>query len=185
MTSAEFLARYGYLALAIGCFLEGETLLLLAGVAVHSGVLSLAIVIAVAFASGTLGDQFYFFVGRRYGERLLGRWPRFEAPAARVRRLVERHAEWLIVGVRFMYGLRLVGPVVIGMSDVPSWRFVVFNMIGAAIWAVVVAGVGYFFGHAIDWLLVDLDLFEKLALVCAVVVVVAFLTWRWHRGRAS
>jgi membrane protein DedA with SNARE-associated domain len=184
VTSAELLSQYGYLALAIGCFLEGETLLLLAGVAAHGGFLSLPLVVLVAFVSGTLGDQFYFFVGRRWGDKVLGRWPRFEAPAARVERLIERHAEWLIVGVRFMYGLRLIGPVVIGMSKVSPLRFIVFNMIGAAIWAIVVAGAGYFFGHAIQWLLADLELFEKLALVCVVVVVIALLARRWHRNRS-
>ena len=184
MTWADFLSQYGYLALAVGCLLEGETLLLLAGVAAHSGYLSLPVVVSVAFVFGTLGDQLYYVVGRRYGDSLLGRWPRYEAPAARVRGLIERHAEWLIVGVRFMYGLRLVGPVVIGMSNVSPWRFVVFNMIGAAIWAVVVAGAGYFFGHAIQWLLADIELFEKVALICVGLVVVTLVGRRWWRNRS-
>jgi membrane protein DedA with SNARE-associated domain len=185
VTAAQFLSDYGYVALAIGCILEGETLLLLAGVAAHAGLLSMPLVVAVAFVFGTIGDQIYFFVGRRYGDKVLGRWPHFEKPAARVHRLIERHADALIVGVRFMYGLRLIGPVVIGMSAVPAVRFVVFNMIGAAVWAVVVAGAGYFFGHAIDWLLTDLEAFEKVALVCVLAVVVALLVRRWHRGRAK
>ncbi len=185
MTWAQCLSQYGYLALAVGCFLEGETLLLLAGVAAHAGLLSLPAVVAVAFVCGSLGDQFCFFLGRRHGEALLERWPRFDAPAARVRHLVERHAEWLIVGVRFMYGLRLVGPVVIGMSDVPAGRFVVFNMIGAAIWACAIAGAGFFFGHAIRWLLSDIEMFEKVALVCIVVLVVALLARQAIRSRRS
>ncbi len=184
MTLAGFLSQYGYVALAVGCILEGETLLLLAGIAAHGGYLSLPIVVSVAFVFGWLGDQIYFFVGRRYGDRLLEHWPRFEAPATRVRRLIERHSQWLIVGVRFMYGLRLVGPVVIGMSKVSASRFILFNMIGAALWALVVAGTGYFFGHAVEWLLADLELFEKLALLCALAVVVSLVMWRWFRDRS-
>jgi membrane protein DedA with SNARE-associated domain len=180
---ADLLAKYGYLTLFVGCVLEGESVLLLAGLAAHAGYLSLPVVLLVAFAGGTLGDQAYFLVGRRYGEPLLGRWPRFETPAARVRRLIERHSALLIVGVRFMYGLRLIGPIVIGMSEVPTWRFSVFNMIGAAIWAVAVGGAGYVFGHAIEWLLADLELFEKVALVCATVVFITLLAW--HGSRAA
>ncbi len=183
MDPTQFLSQYGYVALAIGCFLEGETLLLLAGVAAQAGLMSPFLVVAVAFVAGTLGDQFFFLVGRRRGEWLLGRWPRYEAPAARVQSLIERHAEWLIVGVRFMYGLRVVGPVVIGMSNIPARRFVVFNMIGAAIWAPTIAGAGYFFGHAIQWLLTDIELFEKIALACVVVVVVTLLALRAIRRR--
>lgn len=178
MNSTELLSQYGYFALAIGCFLEGETLLLLAGAAAHSGLLSLPLVIGIAFVSGTLGDQFYYFVGRRYGEKLLGRWPRYKVPAARVHYLIERHAEAMIVGVRFMYGLRLIGPVVIGMSEVRPMRFVMFNMLGAALWACVVTGAGYVFGHTLQWLLADIELFEKVALACVIVVVAALLMRR-------
>jgi membrane protein DedA with SNARE-associated domain len=185
MSLTDLLSQYGYFALFAGCLLEGETLLLLAGLAAHGGYLSLPIVIGVAFVGGTLGDQVGFFIGRRYGDSLLERWPSLNTPAARVRRLIDRHSALLIVGVRFMYGLRLVGPVVIGMSDVPVWRFVVFNLIGAAIWAVAVSSAGYFFGHAIEWLIVDLERLEKAALVCAVVVVAALLILRQRRSKNS
>ena len=57
-------------------------------------------------------------------------------------------------------------------------------MIGAAIWAVVVSGAGYLFGHAIEWFLADLEVLEKLALVCVLVGVVVLLVLR-RRGRSS
>lgn len=179
----DLLSQYGYFALFAGCILEGETLLLLAGIAAHGGYLSFSTVVLVAFVGGTLGDQILFFVGRRYGDALLGRWTHLEAPAARVRRLINRHSALLIVGVRFMYGLRLIGPVVIGMSNVSARRFVVCNVIGAAIWAVGVSGAGYLFGHAIEWLLADLELFERLALGGVLVVVALLLMLRWFRSR--
>jgi membrane protein DedA with SNARE-associated domain len=183
MSLTDLLSQYGYIALFAGCLLEGETLLLLAGLAAHGGYLSLPIVIAVAFVGGALGDQVGFFIGRRYGGSLLERWPSLSPPAARVRRLIDRHSALLIIGVRFMYGLRLVGPVVIGMSDVPAWRFVVFNLIGAAIWAVAVSCAGYFFGHAIEWLIVDLERLEKAALVCAIVAVATLLVLRRRKAK--
>jgi membrane protein DedA with SNARE-associated domain len=184
MSLTDLLAQYGYLALFVGCLLEGETLLLLAGLAAHGGYLSFPVVVGVAFVGGTLGDQVGFFIGRRYGESLLGRWASLEAGVARARRLIDRHSALLIIGVRFMYGLRLIGPVAIGMSDVSAWRFVVFNIIGAAIWAVGVSAAGYLFGHAIEWLIMDLERLEKAALVCAVVVVVALLILRRVRRRS-
>ena len=183
MSLTDLLTQYGYFALFAGCLLEGETLLLLAGLAAHGGYLSFPVVVLVAFVGGTLGDQIGFFIGRRYGAALLGRWENLEAPAARVRRLIERHAGLVIVGVRFMYGLRLIGPVAIGMSEVSARRFVVFNLIGAAIWAVGISSAGYVFGHAIEWLIADLERLEKVALVCVVVVVVTLLILRRVRRR--
>ncbi|MGZ5235473.1 MAG: DedA family protein, partial [Caldimonas sp.] len=64
-------------------------------------------------------------------------------------------------------------------------RFAVFNMIGAAIWAVAVSGAGYLFGHAIEWFLADLELLEKWALVGLLAVVVMLLTVRWFRSRSK
>lgn len=185
MTFTDFLSHYGYLGLFGGCLLEGEALLLLAGIFAHQGYLSFPLVVLVAFIGGTLGDQICFFIGRRYGDTLLGRWPKWEAPAQRVHRMIERHSAWLIVGVRFMYGLRLIGPVVIGMSGVSALRFAVYNMIGAAIWAPAIAGAGYLFGHAIEWFLAYLAVFEKWALLGVVAVFLALLWLRRTRKRAE
>ena len=83
-----------------------------------------------------------------------------------------------------MYGLRLIGPVVIGMSDVSVRRFAILNMIGALIWAAGVGGSGYVFGQAITWLLTELEFFEKWALVGAVLGAGSLLLLRlrqhWH-----
>ena len=185
MSLTELLSQYGYIALFIGCLLEGETLLLLAGLAARGGFLSFPLVVLVAFVGGALGDQIGFFIGRRYGDRVMAMLPRLEPRAARVRALIDRHAGIWIVGVRFMYGLRLVGPVVIGMSQVSVRRFLAFNLLGAAIWSVGVAGAGYLFGHAIDWLLADIEHLEKFLLAGLVAGVVALLIYRWLNKRRA
>lgn len=181
MALAHMLTDYGYLAVFAGSLLEGETILVLAGFAAHQGHLSLPGVIAVAFFGGMLGDQIFFFIGRRYGDSLLRRVPRMASSAVRVNRLLVRHHAGLIIGVRFMYGLRIAGPIAIGMSEVSARRFLFFNLIGAAIWAALVAGVGYLFGHTLKWLLADLDRYEWVAVL--MIVVVAALVAVAHRMR--
>ena len=163
MSVAQFLNDYGYLAVFVGSLLEGETILVLAGFAVHQGYLSWLWVVGLAFLGGTLGDQAYFFVGRRYGGALLQRFPGLQARAGRVNHLLLRFHEGLIVGVRFMYGLRILGPVLIGMSGVPAWRFVLFNALGAAIWAVLVTTLGFLFGHTLQAMLAQADQYEAAA----------------------
>lgn len=65
MTLSDLVGHYGYLAVAVGCVLEGETVLLMAGYAAHRGMLDLPGVMAVALASSFAGDQFWFWLGRR------------------------------------------------------------------------------------------------------------------------
>ncbi|MDP9044464.1 MAG: DedA family protein [Pseudomonadota bacterium] len=187
MHLAELVAHYGYGAVLVGSLLEGETVLLLAGAAAQKGYLSYFGVCLLAFVGGTLGDQVLFAIGRRHGIALLHRYPTLEAKALPVRAAIVRHQSLLIVGVRFMYGLRLAGPFVIGMSPVSSRRFLWLNMLGAAIWAPAVVGVGYLFGHTLEWLMTDIARFEAAGLVVVVGLVlgVTLLRARQRRQREN
>jgi membrane protein DedA with SNARE-associated domain len=187
MTFAQLLADYGYLAVFIGSLLEGESVLVLAGFASHQGYLSLALTVAIAFVGGTLGDQIFFWLGRAWGQPLLDRIPHSEHRVQRVKDLLQRHHAPVIVGIRFMYGLRIIGPIVIGACEIPPWRFALFNMLGAAVWAPLVAGLGYLFGDALELLPVDLKQFESTVLALIVAVAVAFSLirrWRSSGGRS-
>ena len=178
------LSQYGYLAVFVGALLEGESVLLLAGYAAHGGYLSFWVVVAVAFFGATLGDQIFFFLGRRFGEAWRTRWPDFDVRAQRVERLLLRYHGWVIILVRFAYGLRIAGPVAIGMCPLPAWRFLIFNAIGALIWAPLVAGVGYLFGQAMEQLLGEMRKYEELGLVVvAVLLLVATVAAHLVRRR--
>jgi len=74
--------------------------------------------------------------------------------------------------VRFAYGLRIAGPVAIRMCPLPAWRFLLFNAIGALIWAPLVAGVGYLFGQAMEQVLGEMRRYEEYGLVVVAVLLV-------------
>lgn len=183
MDAAALIAQHGYWVLALGALLEGETVLALAGFAAHQGYLSFALVVAVAAAAGFCGDLFFFWLGRRHGARVLARLPSVSAQAGRVQRLIERYHEWVIVGVRFAYGLRIAGPVLIGTSNVAGWRFALFNALGALLWAPLIAGLGWTFGAAVERVLGSIRHIE-LALGAALIALGAAL-WLLHRWRAG
>lgn len=65
----QLVTDYGYLAILIGTFLEGEVILVIGGFLVHRGYLDLPVVIAVAFIGTLVGDQLYFNLGRTRGKR--------------------------------------------------------------------------------------------------------------------
>jgi membrane protein DedA with SNARE-associated domain len=185
MSLAHLVAEYGYVAVFAGSLLEGETILLLAGLAAHQGYLSFAGVVVLAFCGGTLGDQVLFLLGRRHGKTILRRSPALALRAEPVNRLIQRHQTGLIIGVRFMYGLRLIGPFVIGMSDVPASRFALLNMVGAAVWAPLIAGAGYVFGKSFHWLFADLERYEGmvLLLIASIAAAIALVRWLWPPRR--
>jgi membrane protein DedA with SNARE-associated domain len=174
----SLLTTYGYPILIIGTFLEGETIMVLGGVAAHLEYLSLKWVIVCGFCGSLFGDQLYFIIGRRHGKSLLAQHPSWQRRAERVFDKLERHQTLLILGMRFLYGLRSVTPFAIGMSDVSYLRYTVLNLIGAGIWAISIGLAGYYFGHALESVLGDIKRYE-LELMAGIVGL-ATLIWLAH-----
>ena len=146
---SDLVAQYGYAMVLVGALAEGESVLLAAGFAAHRGLLHLPVVMAIAFAASTCADQFFFYLGRRYGPRMLARWPTLQAKMQRVEPMLQRHPSAAIFGMRFLYGLRTAGPIALGTLGVPRWKFALLNMLSAALWAVSFSLVGYHFGMAV------------------------------------
>lgn len=182
-TLAALIATHGYWLLALGCLIEGETVLLLAGFAVHRGHLNVWAVLAIASAAAFAGDQACFWLGRRHGARVLARFPAWQRQAGRVQRLSQRWGAPLVIGLRFAYGLRLAGPVLLGSTTMSGARFAIFNAIGALIWAVLVGGAGWAFGSAAELLLRDIRQVEALLIVALAVGALAWWAWRRRRAR--
>ena len=87
---AQAITSHGYWMLVLGCLLEGETVLLLAGFAAHRGQLDPLWVLVVASVAAFVGDQCFFWLGRRHGARVLALRPTWGGQAARVNALLQR-----------------------------------------------------------------------------------------------
>ena len=181
----DVVANLGYIAIFIGTFFEGETILALGGVAAAYGYLHFSYVLAVAIVGGFLGDQACFFFGRRYGARILARYPSLAAKAPRVQAIVRRWDAFAVIILRFCYGLRIAGPLVIGTCGISPWRLALFNFIGVLIWAPIVAGVGYVAWYAVEQWIGHLH-HAQIVLVMLIVLacVIGWFALQWRRRRS-
>lgn len=177
------LANYGYLAIFIGCLLEGETILILGGMAAHQHVLALLPVIGYASLAGMLGDQALFWTGRYFGARLLPRLHKQQASIERVTQLINQHPTVSIFSVRFLYGMRLVGPMVIGACKVSPLKFACINLFGAVVWASLFANAGYWAGEFLESLLGDLKPYRLPIVVCVIALVAMVALYRQFRTK--
>ena len=175
----HLLSTYGYLAVLVGTFLEGESILVAGGIAAHEGYLQLPWVIAAAFIGSFTGDQLFFFIGRLQGRKLLAKHPKWNARVNRVHKLMERWHTIFILGFRFLYGLRTLSPFVLGTSDVPTRRFFFLNMIGAAVWAIAIGGMGYIFGSVIE-LFIGRAKHYQLPILIGVAIVLGIFSIAMH-----
>mgnify|MGYP001810373703 CR=1 FL=1 len=152
------LTQYGYLlypTILVWTFVEGETVVLIAGIIASEGSYNITVeLIAVfAFAGSFAGDQLYYYIGRRYGTPLLNRWPTLGAKIDWAFQLVKTHPTLFILSFRFIYGVRNIAPFVIGIAGISRIRYLALNAVAAVLWAHSFAWGGYFLGRVLEeWL---------------------------------
>jgi len=184
MTTLESLIEtFGYLAILIGTFLEGETILVLGGFAAHRGYLALPWVILAAFIGSLCGDQLFFYLGRKHSQMILAKRQSWKGRIERAQKLLDRFRTPLVLAFRFLYGLRTVAPFVIGMSPVPTRRFIFLNAVGALVWAVAIGSASYLFGHTMEIILGDIKHYELEFLGAIAVTGAAIWVLHFYRRR--
>lgn len=185
MPELESLVRqYGYLFVFIGSLIEGETAVVLSGLAAHRGYMDLFGVIGVATVGATLGTQVWFHLGRAQGHSLLEKRPQWRESVQRFEALLERWDVLIILGFRFFYGVRTVGAVVMGTSGVSVGKFTVLNFVGALVWSALVASGGYFLGKAMEAILGSIASYEEWIFLALLILAIGFGGWHaWRRRR--
>jgi len=181
MNLVHLVHNYGYIAVFVGTFLEGETVLLAAAYAAHRGYLDPGWGLALAVAGSFLGDQTFFWIGRKWGSRLIQRFPKLVPGIYRMDALLHRYNLPVIAFMRFLYGLRIAGPIAIGMSRIDGQRFLLLNLLSATAWAITIGAVGYGIGAGTNYLVADFYRNDELVLATILsfgFALLAGLKWR-------
>lgn len=140
-----FLEKYGYKLILGWTFLEGETIVILAGwMAASLGVLRPELIALCAFCGSFASDQVMFSLGKYKGPAVLRYFPRVAKNMDRATGLFKKYDTILILCFRFVYGVRNVTPIMLGISGVSHKKFFFLNSIGAGIWALTFAYGGYY-----------------------------------------
>ena len=144
MSLQELIETYGYLAILVITFIEGETIVILAGRGRPSRICSnLPVGHLSAIAGSFSGDQLWYYIGRHWGPKIIAKRLSWQEGAQKVYKHLHTHQYWLILTFRFYYGLRNVTPFVVGSAHIPRLRFFTLNLIGAIVWAITFAYAGY------------------------------------------
>lgn len=160
MSFIELIASYGYVAIFLGGIFEGETVLILGGLAAFGGFLKLSYVFVFALAGALASDWSWFFVGRYKGKKVVERWPKLKNLMLKPQKHIDKKASFLSFALRFMFGFRTVVPLSLGMSTIKTPTFLFFNTLGSILWVLVVGISGYFFGDVLEIFLGKLKRYE-------------------------
>lgn len=183
MDLPALLHQYGYLLIFVGTFAEGETLLVLGGYFAHRGYLDLGGVMATAFVAAVCGDQLFFHLGRNHATRLFERFPHLHDKVRIALHRAERHQAVVVLGMRFLWGLRVALPLAMGMTRMNGQKFFWLNLLSAAVWAVLFSSLGYgtsrLFAHLVD----DLHRYELWIAAGLLTLAALVLLARWLSAR--
>ena len=187
---AHLIQKYGYLFYGITfiwTFLEGETFVIFAGALAVPGLggattpppVNIYWLILAAWIGSFCGDQLYFFLGRRFGKRILHRFPRIQGGVQLAIDMLHKYHTIFILTYRYMYGVRNFASLGMGMSDLSWPRFAVLNFIAAFLWANSFAWGGYALGYFAASALGQINfVYIMLGVLIFVVALFAFMHWR-------
>ena len=179
----SFIATYGLAVVFLGTLLEGETIAIMAGFLAHQGAVDGRLALLVAFLGALTSDQALFLIGRRFADHPMVMRQRKRPLFAKALKRVEASSTLYILIFRFLYGLRTVSPLAIGVSSVSKLKFAILNAIAAFIWAAAMIGLGFAFGRTIEVALGRFHHVEHIVIAMIAVGIVSFagLTWLHRR----
>lgn len=175
MDVQELIRQHGlwvYVFTFVWTFFEGETFVVFCGFAAAQGLLNAPLLLIAAWLGSFAGDQFYFWVGRHFGLKLLERRPAWRARVDKALAWLRRFDIGFILSFRFIYGVRNVSSFALGISGIDWRRFLSLNFIAAGLWAAIFVGAGYLFGQASEAMLGDLAAEFRLVMLTVFAFVV-------------
>jgi len=175
--------HYIYALIFLWTFFEGETCVIIAGVVASQDYLEWTPLFLVAWFGSFAGDQLYFWIGRRWGTRLLDRIPRWRPGVAIALDFLRRYNTAFILSFRFVYGVRNFASFAMGMSGLDPLRFATLNFIAAFVWALSFAGFGYLFGEALEPYLDNVVLISLAVMATFFVGAYCLVSFLRHRHR--
>jgi membrane-associated protein len=191
-TVQYFLSTWGYWAIVAGLIgenagfpLPGETVLIAASFLARKGQLSLHWVIPVGIGSAILGNMLGYWLGLRFGDTFLRWFCRVghleDSDVQAARELIRRRGGTTIFFARFIFGLRTIAGLLAGMLCMDWRRFMIFNALGAAVWATGMSLVGFAFGASLN----DFQQYVEYVSWSLAAVLFAVGYWFWCHHKKS
>lgn len=168
-------AYYNYPLLFIWSIFEGEVGLSLAGSLTKTGQFRYEYILLIAILGASIGDASVYLTGRIFKTRAEQWLQHYQQRLMRIKQWLLRYGVWVLIFERFIYGTHIPVLLMVGMSDFPVWKFLLFDLIGVVLWAVTFTTLGCCFG---DTFVALLGMIQK-HLNVVLLVGIFWFTIRW------
>ena len=143
------LATYGYIGLFLYSLGGGFVALVGAGVLSFMGKMDLTVVIAVAFVANALGDVMLFYMARYQKSMMMEGLRTHRRKLALAHIMMKKNGNWIILIQKFVYGIKTLIPIAIGLTKYDFKKFAILNVFSSAVWALAFGIGSYYSGSAL------------------------------------
>lgn len=145
----EIIKDWGYLALFLYSFGGGFVGLVVAGVLSYAGDLNIVVSMIVAGTSNFIGDQFLFYMARTNKAYANDTMKKYGRKVALAHLLMRRYGSPVVFLQKYIYGIKTLIPLAMGLTKYSFKKFTVYNAFAAAVWAIVVGYISFLMGEVI------------------------------------
>jgi membrane protein DedA with SNARE-associated domain len=117
---------------------------------IYKGLFNFPLTVLAAFSGSFVSDWIYYLIGRLNGKYFLATRPKLSARVKPVTDFFHRHKFQILFSYRFLYGFRIIIPLVIGMSGLRAWQFLFYSTVTGLLWAASVSTTGYWIGRILE-----------------------------------
>ena len=175
----DLIIQWGYWLIFFAAIIEGEILVLVAGIAISMGYFDFKISLILCVLGALLHDTLFFILGRLWGSAIVKRKPLWQKNIDKADRLIMRYDWMLIIAYRFIYGMRMIIPFVLGLSKLSFTKYLFFSFVGSLLWALIILLLGYYVGSFIVIALNEINLLtlirENIVLISLFAVIIVVL----------
>jgi len=143
------LATYGYIGLFLYSLGGGFVALIGAGVLSYMGKMDLATSMAIAFTANALGDVLLFYMARYQKSMMMEGLRKHRRKLALAHIMMKKNGNWIILIQKFVYGIKTLIPIAIGLTKYDFKKFALLNVVSSAVWALVFGLGSYYSGNAL------------------------------------
>ena len=139
-------ATYGYIALFFYSLGGGFIGIVAAGILSHLGEMDISISIIVAIIANFLGDIMLFYLGRYNKKEVMGYFKKHRRKLALTHIWIKRYGDKVIFIQKYIYGIKTLVPLVIGLTKYELARFIPLNAMASVLWGISFGLAAYFAG---------------------------------------
>lgn len=187
--TAGYLGLFGIVfaesGLLLGFFLPGDSLLFTAGFLASQGFLNIWLLLPIIFIGAVLGDSVGYAFGYKVGPLIFTKEESIffhKDHLEKAKNFYEKHGPKAIVIARFMPGIRTFAPILAGVGKMQYSKFLLYNIIGGALWGIGLPVLGYWLGNTVP----NID--QYLAPIILLIIFLSLLPgiihiWKNHEER--